>query len=73
MSIPAKKVYPRTGDKQTVYLDAVVKDLSLIHIWTPTGGAATATTTCGGAAPGKRRAAAVRSTMPCTISTCSAG
>lgn len=26
MSIPAKKIYPRTGDKQTVYLDAVVKD-----------------------------------------------
>ncbi len=29
MSIPAKKVYPRTGDKQTVYLDAVVKDPSI--------------------------------------------
>lgn len=26
MSIPAKKIYPRTGDKQTVYLDAVVKN-----------------------------------------------
>ena len=26
MSIPAKTIYPRTGDKQTVYLDAVVKD-----------------------------------------------
>lgn len=25
MSIPAKKIYPRSGDKQTVYLDAVVK------------------------------------------------
>lgn len=24
MSIPAKKIYPRTGDRQTVYLDAVV-------------------------------------------------
>lgn len=24
MSIPAKKIYPRSGDKQTVYLDAVV-------------------------------------------------
>lgn len=24
MSIPAEKVYPRTGDKQTVYLDAVI-------------------------------------------------
>lgn len=29
MSIPAKKIYPRTGDKQTVYLDAVVKDPSI--------------------------------------------
>ena len=29
MSIPAKKLYPRTGDKQTVYLDAVVKDPSI--------------------------------------------
>ena len=29
MSIPAKKVYPRTGDKQTVYLDAVVKAPSI--------------------------------------------
>lgn len=29
MSIPAKKVYPRTGDIQTVYLDAVVKDPSI--------------------------------------------
>lgn len=26
MSVPAKKIYPRTGDKQTVYLDAVVKN-----------------------------------------------
>ena len=26
MSIPAKKIYPRTGDRQTVYLDAVVQD-----------------------------------------------
>lgn len=26
MSIPAKKIYPRTGDHQTVYLDAVVQD-----------------------------------------------
>ena len=26
MSIPAKKIYPRTGDKQTVYLNSVVKD-----------------------------------------------
>ena len=25
MSIPAKSVYPRTGDRQTVYLDAVVR------------------------------------------------
>ena len=24
MTIPAKKIYPRTMDKQTVYLDAVV-------------------------------------------------
>ncbi len=29
MSIPEKKIYPRTGDKQTVYLDAVVKDPSI--------------------------------------------
>lgn len=29
MPIPAKKIYPRTGDKQTVYLDAVVKDPSI--------------------------------------------
>ena len=29
MSIPAKKIYPRSGDKQTVYLDAVVKDPSI--------------------------------------------
>lgn len=29
MSIPAKKIYPRTGDKQTVYLDAVIKDPSI--------------------------------------------
>lgn len=26
MSIPAKTVYPRTGDRQTVYLDAVVQN-----------------------------------------------
>lgn len=26
MSIPAKKVYPRTGDRQTVYLEAVVRE-----------------------------------------------
>lgn len=26
MSVPAKKIYPRTGDNQTVYLDAVVKN-----------------------------------------------
>ena len=26
MSIPAKTIYPRTGDRQTVYLDAVVKN-----------------------------------------------
>lgn len=26
MSVPAKKKYPRTGDNQTVYLDAVVKN-----------------------------------------------
>ena len=26
MTIPAKKIYPRTMDKQTVYLDAVVTD-----------------------------------------------
>lgn len=26
MSIPAEKIYPRTGDKQTVYLKAVVKN-----------------------------------------------
>lgn len=26
MSIPANKIYPRTGDKQTIYLEAVVKD-----------------------------------------------
>lgn len=26
MSIPAVKIYPRTGDKQTVYLNAVVKN-----------------------------------------------
>lgn len=26
MSIPAKKIYPRTGDRQTVYLDGVVKN-----------------------------------------------
>lgn len=26
MSIPAKKIYPRTGDRQTVYLDAVIKN-----------------------------------------------
>lgn len=26
MTIPAKKIYPRTGDRQTVYLDAVVKN-----------------------------------------------
>ena len=26
MSLPAKKVYPRTGDRQIVYLDAVVHD-----------------------------------------------
>ena len=26
MAIPAKKRYPRTGDRQTVYLDAVVKN-----------------------------------------------
>lgn len=26
MTIPAKKRYPRTGDRQTVYLDAVVKN-----------------------------------------------
>lgn len=26
MSIPAEKIYPRTGDKQTVYLDAVVNN-----------------------------------------------
>lgn len=24
-----KKIYPRTGDTQTVYLNAVVKDLSI--------------------------------------------
>ena len=29
MSIPTKKIYPRTGDKQTVYLRAVVKDPSI--------------------------------------------
>ena len=29
MSIPEKKIYPRTGDKQTVYLDAVVDDPSI--------------------------------------------
>lgn len=26
MSIPAKTIYPRSGDRQTVYLDAVVTD-----------------------------------------------
>lgn len=26
MTIPAKKIYPRTGDRQTVYLDAVVEN-----------------------------------------------
>ncbi len=26
MTIPAKTIYPRTGDRQTVYLDAVVKN-----------------------------------------------
>ena len=26
MSIPAQTIYPRTGDRQTVYLNAVVKD-----------------------------------------------
>lgn len=26
MTIPAKKRYPRSGDRQTVYLDAVVTD-----------------------------------------------
>ena len=26
MSIPAKTIYPRTGDRETVYLDAVVSD-----------------------------------------------
>lgn len=26
MSIPAEKIYPRTGDRQTVYLNAVVRD-----------------------------------------------
>ena len=26
MAIPAKKIYPRSGDRQTVYLQAVVKD-----------------------------------------------
>lgn len=29
MSIPAKTMYPRTGDAQTVYLDAVVHDPSI--------------------------------------------
>ena len=29
MSVPEKKIYPRTGDKQTVYLDGVVKDPSI--------------------------------------------
>ena len=29
MTIPAQKRYPRTGDRQTVYLDAVVKDPSI--------------------------------------------
>lgn len=29
MSIPAKTIYPRTGDPQTVYLDAVVHDPSI--------------------------------------------
>lgn len=29
MSIPAKKIHPRTGDRQTVYLDAVVQDPSI--------------------------------------------
>lgn len=29
MSILDKKIYPRTGDKQTVYLEAVVKDPSI--------------------------------------------
>lgn len=29
MSIPAKKIYPRSGDKQTVYLDAVVNKLGI--------------------------------------------
>lgn len=31
MSIPANKIYPRTGDQQTVYLDAVVQN-PRIHI-----------------------------------------
>lgn len=29
LSIPANQIYPRTGDKQTVYLQAVVKDPSI--------------------------------------------
>ena len=30
MSIPAKTIYPRTGDRQTVYLDAVVTDPAIL-------------------------------------------
>ena len=29
MTIPAKTIYPRTGDRQTVYLDAVVKNSNI--------------------------------------------
>lgn len=29
MTIPAKKIYPRTGDNQTVYLEAVVKNKNI--------------------------------------------
>ena len=47
MQIPANTIYPRSGDRETVYLKAVVTDpnisvgehtiyLSLIHISEPT-------------------------------------
>ena len=29
MSIPAEKIYPRTGDKQTIYLNEVIKNRNI--------------------------------------------